>query len=159
MEKCRGVAYVGTSYAKSCLRKAQNGLAFCWQHGEQARDAVAALQNDSRNSPAVMLQHLSYRSRAFEQSIFKTTISRKHPHATRALDGNRDDLSLGSLVSLPLEVLDEIFSYLTIPDVRSFIATNSRGHLMATSDTRYTSVVTHAPGFIAALYVTGLQTA
>lgn len=106
-----------------------------------------------------MLQHFSYRSRAFEQGIFKTTMSRKHPRALRALDGNREGLSLGSLEPLPLEVLYEIFSHLSIPDVRSLKATNSRGHLMATSDTRYTSVVTHAPGFIAALYNTGLQNA
>lgn len=159
MAQCRGVAYIGTSYAKPCSRKAHEGLAFCWQHGEQARDAVTALQHQGRSSPDFMLQHLSYRSRAFEQGIFQTTISRKHPRALRTLDGNRDGLSLGSLEPLPLEVLYEIFSYLSIPDVRSFKATNSRGHLMATSDTRYSSVVTHAPGFIAALYITGLQNA
>ncbi len=159
MPLCKGIAYVGTSHARPCPRAAHKGLPFCWQHGEQARNDVAALEAHGSDNPDFMLHYLAYRSRAFEQLIFKPTISRRAPRALRPLDGNRPGLSLGHLEPLPLEVLHGIFSHLSIHDLRSFKATNSRGHLMASSDTRYTSIVTHTPGVIAALYKTGLQSA
>lgn len=159
MPQCKGVAYVGTNDARPCPRPAHQNLPFCWHHGEQARDAVAALNADGPENPDFMLQHLSYRSRGFEQLTFRPPISRKAPPALRPRDGNASGLSLGRLDSLPLEVLYGIFSYLSIPDLRSFKATNSRGHLMVSSDTRYSrlsTIVTHAPGLIAALNNTGL---
>lgn len=54
--------------------------------------------------------------------------------------------------NLPLEVLCSIFSYLPLPDLRKFRATNSRACVLVSSDTHFQSVVTNAPDLIAALY-------
>ncbi len=156
---CKGITYLDMIFTKPCPRRAQKGLPYCWQHGEQAREAVAALEADGSDGSDFKLRYLSYRRRAFDQLIFKTIVSRKARHVLRPLDGDRHGLSLGYLERLPMELLFGIFSYLTIPELQSFKATNSRGHLMAWSDTRHSSIVTHAPGLIAALYATGLQSA
>ena len=130
---------------------AHKGHSFCWQHEEQARYAVAAHDPDGSASPESVLEHFHHRSEAAEQLIFKTRLSRRTPRALRPLDGNRAGLSLGHLEPFPLEVLHALFSHLSIPEIRSFKATSSRGHLMASSDTRYNRIVTHTPGLIAAL--------
>lgn len=156
---CKGITYLDIGFTKPCPRRAQKGLPYCWRHGEQAREVVAALEADGSDGSDFKLRYLSYRRRAFDQLIFKTKVSRKARHVLRPLDGNRHGLSLGYLERLPMELLFGIFSYLTIPELQSFKATNSRGHLMAWSDTRHSSIVTYAPNLIAALYATGLQSA
>lgn len=117
MPLCKGIAYLTSSYPHTCPRAAHTGFPFCWQHGEKVRDAVAALEANGPDDPNLILQHLTYRSKLFDQNTLKTTVSRKASRALQPLDGNRDGLTIGNMEQLPLEVLYEVWPFPTLSTV------------------------------------------
>lgn len=53
------------------------GLPCCWHHGEQASDAVAAL--DNYPSEGFIMTHLTLRKQHFEKQLIRFSPKRKAP--------------------------------------------------------------------------------
>lgn len=159
MPRC-GATVSSDTYRKRCDRSATPGFPFCWQHGRGIRHVVSDLEAYGPNSPEFLLQHLTYRSKVFDESLFnikaRTITSSSGP---RTFNGDRNNLSLGYLEVLPLEVLWIIFSQLSIPELVNFKATNSHARQAVSTSAQSYCISTYAPQLIAALYNRNLSSA
>ena len=77
-------------------------------------------------------------------------------HALEGLEQSRESPSLGAL-DLPVEIVQNIISQLSLPDLRNFKAVNSCARSMVVSSYQYRDVITYGSEVISTLYKTELH--
>ena len=135
-----------------CARYQAEDSAYCWQHTETLRKTARSLNTTGESLSAALLQHLS--------RPCKTPRKMKRPPSAilKKLKFSVSGPSLGAL-ELPLEVVQRIVSELSLHDLQTFKALNSRAHSIVVSSLEYRNVITHASYVVATLYQTDLASA
>ena len=136
---------------RPCAREQTKGSPYCWQHTASLREVAKCLNRTSGNSwNDALLEHLAVQREDAKK--------RKIPavHALEGLDHSRERPSLGAL-DQPVEIIQNIISQLSLPDLRNFKAVNSCARLMVVSSYQYRNVITYGSEVISTLYKTELH--
>lgn len=138
---------------RPCAREQTKGSPYCWQHTAFLREVAKSLNNttDGDSLNAELLLHLTFQ-RKDNRNDGKTPAV----HALEGLRHSAESPSLGAL-DQPVEILQNIISRLSIRDLRSFKAVNSRARSMVVSSYHYQNVITYGSEVISALYKTDLD--
>lgn len=137
---------------RPCARVQTKGSPYCWQHTVFLREVAKCLNTTRGDSlDDELLDHLTVQR---EDAKNDKTIPAMH--ALEGLENSGKSPSLGALEQ-PVEIVQNIISQLSLPDLRNFKAVNSRARSMVVSSYQYRNVITYGSEVISALYKTELH--